>query len=269
MKTLNTALAAFASALILGGGGAANAAESALHVVFCKATIAGNYNRDYISVTLPPTDGYFDNQGNPLTFWDVGRVPVGGVADSWHADGGPGRFTARNESNCGAYVYVTTSGDSYQRFYGKNGGNGEYYCSGTAASTNVWGYVERGQFGCIEMLRNPAISPAELRRWGEDYGSYHLAFTTDVTAKVPTWHSLDHRYNGNRWTTEELSNASDAMAYEVAGYMGYVDAGDYITFDLKFWAPTWWDNSEDMPVLFTFCVEAAPFRLWDHGRAVE
>ena len=129
--------------------------------------------------------------------------------------------------------------------------------------------VTVAQFGGGETLRNPAISPAELRRWVEDYGSYHLAFTTDVTAKVPTWHSLDHRYNGNRWTTEELSNASDAMAYEVAGYMGYVDAGDYITFDLKFWAPPWWGNPEDSPVLFTFCVEAAPFRLWDHGRAVE
>lgn len=125
------------------------------------------------------------------------------------------------------------------------------------------------QLGGGETLEYPAISPTELRRRG-GINSYHLAFTTDVTAKVPTWHSLDHRYNGNSWTTEELSNASAAMAYEVAGYMGYVDAGDYITFDLKFWAPPQPPPMpEGWPVLFTFCVEAAPFRLWDHGRAVE
>ena len=54
---------------------------------------------------------------------------------------------------------------------------------------------------------------------------------------------------------------------EVGGYMGYVDAGDYLTFDLKFWAPREGVYGESL--LFTFCLEASTFPLWEHGRAVE
>ena len=83
-------------------------------------------------------------------------------------------------------------------------------------------------------------------------------------AKVPTWHSLDHRYIGSGWSTEAHENLPPG---EVAGYMGYVDAGDYLTFDLKFWAPRYQTSGQSL--LFTFCVEASAFPLWEHGRAVE
>ena len=83
-------------------------------------------------------------------------------------------------------------------------------------------------------------------------------------AKVPTWHSLDHRYTDSDWSTEAQGNL---RSEEVAGYMGYVDAGDYLTFDLKFWAPRGLPNGQGL--LFTFCVEASAFPLWEHSRAVE
>ena len=254
MKTNQIKRAALAAA-ILAGAGVAYGVESALQVVYCKATIMGSGGEDVVSVTIPPTDGYFDSNGNPLTFWNVGNVPEGGVADSWHQEGGPGRFTARNAGNVGAYFYVTTSWNNYSKF--QNTGS-------SGSGTDVWEHVDSSIFGEGASLYHPSISPSELRRWNDPL-SYHLAFTTDTMAKVPTWHSLDHRYTGSGWSTEVQENSQPA---EVAGYMGYVDAGDYLTFDLKFWAPPHgWSNGDGL--LFTFCVEASAFPLWEHGRAVE
>ena len=256
MKTSLIKRATLAAA-IFAGAGVAYGVESALQVVYCKATIMGNESAQVVSVTIPPTDGYFDDDGNPLTFWNVGNVPAGGVADSWHQEGGPGRFTARNAGNVGAYFYVTTSGWMYGKF------SGDPVACDRVGSTNFWGHVDSSIFGGGERLYRPSISPSELRRWNDEY-DYHLAFTTDTMAKVPTWHSLDHRYIDSGWSTEARENAQDA---EVAGYMGYVDAGDYLTFDLKFWAPSGGASGDNR--LFTFCVEASAFPLWEHSRAVE
>ena len=260
MKAMQVKRAVLAAA-IFAGASVAYGVESALQVVYCKATIVGNGGEDVVSVTIPPTDGYFDQEGNPLTFWNVGNVPVGGVADSWHQEGGPGRFTARNAGNVGAYFYVTTSGGNYAKFSGSRDGD-IFVNNGYSSHTNFWNRIDPDIFGSGTGLLSPSISPSELRRWN-DLSSYHLAFTTDTMAKVPTWHSLDHRHVG-RWSTEAYENP---LPGEVAGYMGYVDAGDYLTFDLKFWAPRGWTNGGGL--LFTFCVEASAFPLWEHGRAVE
>ena len=256
MNTTQIKRAVFAAA-ILAGAGVAYGVESALQVVYCKAMITeGSENGPQIvSVTLPPTEGYYDNNGNPLTYWNVGNVPAGGVADSWHGEGGPGRFTAHNEGNVGAYCYVTT-GSGYAKFTDTNH---------SSSGTNFWERVVPEMFvggAGYCSLYSPAISPNELRRYGK-FDSYHLAYTTDTMAKVPTWHSLDHRCDGSYWYTEEGGD----MYCEVAAYMGFVEAGDYLTFDLKFWSSPraqMWCN-----VLFTFCVEASAFPLWEHGRAVE
>lgn len=261
MKTTMIKRAALAAAILAGSGVAYGGVESALQVVYCKATIVGDEGAQVVSVTIPPTDGYFDAMGNPLTFWNVGNVPAGGVADSWHQEGGPGRFTARNAGNVGAYFYVTTSGGDYAKFSGNDNG-GVFVNGGPSGYTNFWEHVGSSIFGGGEGLCFPSISPSELRRW-DDPLSYHLAFTTDTMAKVPTWHSLDHRHDGG-WSTEACDGP---RVDEVAGYMGYVDAGDYLTFDLKFWAPRGLLNGQGL--LFTFCVEASAFPLWEHGRAVE
>lgn len=271
MKAMQIKRAVLAAA-IFAGAGMAHGVESALQVVYCKATIMGSGVGDVVSVTIPPTDGYFDQEGNPLTFWNVGNVPAGGVADSWHQEGGPGRFTARNAGNVGAYFYVTTAEEpQYHRFIAQNddgyyndNNSGTTYHHGKPISANMMELANIGQFGSdLKYLNSPSISPQELRRWGSIV-SYHLAFTTDTMAKVPTWHSLDHRYTGGGWSTEAYEAPSPD---EVAGYMGYVDAGDYLTFDLKFWAPRDRTNGENL--LFTFCVEASAFPLWEHSRAVE
>ena len=255
MKAMQIKRAVLAAA-ILAGASVAYGVESALQVVYCKATIMGDEDAQVVSVTIPPTDGYFDQEGNPLTFWNVGNVPAGGVADSWHQEGGPGRFTARNAGNVGAFFYVTTSGWEYRKF------SGNPIAGDHAGVMFVWSEYVQNVVGGGTILSNPSISPSELRRWNT-LESYHLVFTTDTMAKVPTWHSLDHRYTGS-WSTEAQE---DPMGAEVAGYMGYVDAGDYLTFDLKFWAPRGWGSGDNL--LFTFCVEASAFPLWEHGRAVE
>ena len=255
MKAMQIKRAVLAAA-IFAGASVAYGVESALQVVYCKATIVGDEGEQVVSVTIPPTDGYFDNNGNPLTFWNVGNVPAGGVTDSWHQEGGPGRFTARNAGNVGAYFYVTTSKGEYMKF------SGGPIAGVDAGVMNVWSEYVENVFGEGHKLGCPSISPSELRRWDFE-SAYHLAFTTDTMAKVPTWHSLDHRYTGG-WSTEAQENSQTG---EVAGYMGYVDAGDYLTFDLKFWAPRGWASGDNL--LFTFCVEASAFPLWEHGRAVE
>ena len=246
-------MALLAAAMLAGVGMAYGNNESTNYaVVYCKATISGNAAIDpVVSVTLPPTEGYYDVEGNPLTYWNVGNVPAGGVADSWHGEGGPGRFTARNNGNVVSYFYVST-GYSYQIGARNNEPSGNHF--------DPWTYHVEDTFTFRDgrHLSRPLVSP----RWRREYDEYHLAFTTDVTAKVPSWHSLDHGWTGGPWSTD------DNQSYEqISGYMGYVDAGDYLTFDLKFWAPHMRHKGESL--LFTFCVEVSEFPLWDHGRAVE
>ena len=89
-----------------------------------------------VSVSLLPTEGYYDNYGNPVTIWNVGNVPAGGVADSWHGEGGPGRFTAKNTGNVKAYFYITT-GSSHSYSEMKSYWNGQ---SSSTTRPNVMDY---------------------------------------------------------------------------------------------------------------------------------
>lgn len=260
MKSINLKRTVLAAALFAGAG-MAYGNDASLHVVFCKATVASTNSCDNtISVTLPPTEGYYDENGDPLTYWNVGNVCPGGVADSWHGEGGPGRFTAKNDGTVGAYFYVMT-GNNYDIISDLDD---------RSKGMAYRGYIEdvawSGVFGHVEMLGPHCLSPRALRRSGYE-NSYHLAFSTDVTAKVPTWHSLNRGYAGY-WYGEEYSESSSLAA----GYMGYVDPGDYLSFDLKFWlSPRYEDSWGDTPppVMFTFCVTASSFPLWEHNLAVE
>ena len=260
MKSIQIKRAFLAAAMLAGVGVAyGNNVSTNYAVVYCKATISGDaYENPVVSVTLPPTEGYYDVNGNPLTYWNVGDVPSGGVADSWHGEGGPGRFTARNNGTVGSYFYVSTGGmyligardhepvnDYFNPWYVNN----QYGLGDPRVDESTFGYGEKLNF--------PLVSSRNRRVWDE----YHLAFTTDIKAKVPTWHSLDHGWNGEFWSTD------DHRYEQTSGYMGYVDAGDYLTFDLKFWAPH--ERYRGESLFFTFCVEASEFPLWDHGRAVE
>ncbi len=277
MKVNQIKCAALAAA-ILAGVGMAYGGESSLQVVYCKATIVGESSEQMVSVTLPPTEGYYDNYGNPLTFWNVGNVPSCGVADSWHGEGGPGRFTAHNDGTLGAYMYITTKGGNAAEYIG-------FYSDGDRLRHLDTFYVyfdsQNQVFGSGSWLPMTCVSVKQWRSSEQQYhygNAYHLAFTTDATAKVPTWHSLDHRLQSSDgsssnttyyWSPAEEEDRYNALpdSNEVAGYMGYVEAGDYLTFDLKFWAP--YNSSSQQPVFFTFCVEASTFPLWDHSRAVE
>ena len=259
MKKIQIKRALLAAAMLAGVGMAYGGEQQSVNVVYCKVELTYPYDpENWISVTLPPTEGYYDRDGNPITYWNVGSVPYGGVADSWHAEGGPGRFTAKNAGTHGAYLYVST-GDDYQHYDPVR----EY-----VAVSNYFNNVDMHQFGEIEgVLEYPCVSPSELRQCGLK-SAYHLAFTTDVTAKVPTWHSLDHRYFGYEYlSAEQYPDMRPSSENHVAGYMGFLDPGDYLTFDLKFWAPVIECNWGSY--MFTFCVEASEFPLWDHGRAVE
>ena len=244
--------AVLAAAMVAGAAAYANNVSTNYAVVYCKATISSYDEIEKVSVTLPATEGYYDKEGNPITYWNVGEVPAGGVADSWHQEGGPGRFSARNVGNCSAYFYVTTGCDYIFDISSRSVPLFEPFVN-----------INENTFGNCYLLRCPLTSPGNHRMQEE----YHLAFTTDVNAKVPTWHSLDHgltwdNYNDRYYWDKVVNNYC-----QTAAYMGYVDPGDYLVFDMKFWAPhdVWAGGS----YLFTFCVEASYFPLWDHGRAVE
>ena len=137
-------------------------------VVYCKATISGNAaaGDHVVSVTLPPTEGYYDVEGNPLTYWNVGNVPAGGVADSWHGEGGPGRFTARNNGNVGSYFYVST-GYAYQIWASNGGPSGTYFDPWYVDQYHNNVRVNTDTFGGGRVLPSPLVSPRALRA-GDD-----------------------------------------------------------------------------------------------------
>lgn len=264
MKSIQIKRVLLAAAMLAGVACAQDYEETPLHVVYCKATILQGTDGGYtnISVTLPPTEGYYDRNGIPITYWNVGEVPTGGVVDSWHQEGGPGRFTAKNDGNCGAYLYVKSS-EGHREYCSESSG----YCVKPWFSDNEWssyGAVDPGIFGGGNISVMPCSS---LQQWRGDDSAYHLAFTTDVTAKIPTWHSLEYcidcAYDHHRGGWHRCEDGYN----EVAAYMGYVEPGEYLSFDMKLWAPRGSHNIGSM--LFTFCVEASEFPLWDHGRAVE
>lgn len=79
---------------------------------------------------------------------------------------------------------------------------------------------------------------------------------------MPTWHMLNRFYDGV-WRDEESEDHLNS-GY-IGAYMGYLPAGDYMPFDVKFWAPREWTGAMG----FTFRVEAASFPLWEHDRGIE
>lgn len=226
-------------------------------IVFCKATIvSGGDPFSEVSITLPFTQGCGAEFGS-YTYWNLGSIPGGGVADSWHSKGGPGRFVAHNNGKVGAYVYLTSWAGDYQFLGGEMSEVGSVFES-------------REEFEASEtILPTPSLQ-------GRNSDHYCLAFTRDITAKIPTWHML------NMFTTEG-NFAMNGVGYElwlqgdgvsdfpdiccIGAYMGHLDAGDYMPFDVKFWAP--WSSAEFRNVRFTFMVEAAPFPLWEHDFEVQ
>lgn len=257
MKKMQIKKALLAAAMLAGVGMAYGNGISN-NVVYCTANIITgpeNGASPMVSVSLPPTEGYYDNYGNPVTIWNVGNVPAGGVADSWHGEGGPGRFTAKNTGNVKAYFYITTgSWHSYSSME-------NYWTGQVTMPLNVMDeQLVENYLGLSGLhLKASCISPHEL--YGcPDFEAYHLAFTTDTNAKVPTWHSLDKRFcNGH------IDFGASPRMSTTVGFMGTVIPGDYLTFDLKFWA----HPQAEFPAIFTFAVEASEFPLWGHGRAVE
>lgn len=248
-------------------------------VVYCKATIlsAGGSNgtTNYLSITLPETPGAVDQEGNPVTIWNIGDVVAGGVADSWHGEGGPGRFVARNTGNVPAYVYVTTGVDGFSELFDQNG-------VPLSGDDSGW-YWERLRYlfgeGRVALIPRPTIRlDARITDGEYQAHSYHLALTTDVTAKAPTWRSLDRlALNGYEWvdsTTEASYGLWDAVC---AAYLAYMPVGEYQPFDLKFYAPqnryynqyTYrWEEADltGRAASFVFRVEASAFPRWEHDR---
>ena len=246
-------------------------------IVFCKATIlrANEDDPSSISVTLPFTTTSAD--GRQYTHWNLGKVPAGGVADSWHSEKGPGKFVAHNDGHVGAYIYLTSShGYDYATFWYENGGARRSAVLNGVEIENKLNAIYGGGMDSIEPL-------ASLQRWrSTDEGdwSYCLAFTRDVTAKIPTWHMLNRSYFGdgvsryeggsvdvNAWLDEdERIRFGYHDSYYIGAYMGYLDSGDYMSFDVKFLAPR---NNYERTVGFTFRVEAAAFPLWEHDIEVQ
>lgn len=83
MKAKQIKHAALAAA-IFAGVGMAYGDDVSNQVVYCTAIITegANSGNAVVSVSLLPTEGYYDDNGNPVTVWNVGKVPSGGVTDS-------------------------------------------------------------------------------------------------------------------------------------------------------------------------------------------
>jgi hypothetical protein len=266
-KPLAALVACAAAMAATGASGDTNYVNA---VVYCKARImpSGDQTGEVLlSVSLPETPGAVDENGWPVTLWNVGDVTAGGVADSWHAEGGPGRFTVRNTGNVAAYVYVTTG-----LWPGVDRGIGTL--DGWEHLRYIYPNSELGEFP----RPTPRMEKPNVGMWRE---SYHLALSTDVTAKAPTWRSLD------RWGTwfcsaaKDLGNGyyglfwhdyrlDDDDSFECGGgvcaaYLAYMPVGEYQPFDLKFWAPLeYW--GEEYNFAFIFRVEASLFPRWEHDR---
>ena len=255
--------------------GSAQAEKDPLEsVVFCKATMhtaTGNEKED-VSVTLSfKSTGAGDRQ---YAIWNLGDVACGGVADSWHGEGGPGKFVARNSGLVDAYVYLTSSHDNdYSQFW-FSGKYGPERCNMMAVSDNDFERVFGGKAGTRAW---PSASLEAYRRESDQYASlsYCLAFTSDVEARRPTWHMLNRCYSsdgrdeqGNSvYAWRENNHASVSQMRWIGAYMGRLTAGDSMPFDVKLWAPRQWP--EGMPFYFTFKVEAASFPLWEHDLEVQ
>ena len=240
-------------------------------VVFCKATMhkATGIERDDVSVTLSFKSTGAD--GRQYAIWNLGDVPLGGVADSWHAEGGPGKFEARNSGLVDAYVYLT-SGNFYSQCW-HTGEYGPEREDKMAVTVDDFDRVFGIPFGAVV---RPAASLAAYRREGDQEASrsYCLAFTSDVEAKRPTWHMLNRWYSSTRddqghevysWREDDHAPVSEMNC--IGAYMGRLTAGDSMPFDVKFWAPHDWPDKTSF--YFTFKVEAASFPLWEHDRDVQ
>lgn len=236
-------------------------------VVYCKARIMPSglaTGNEVLSVTLPPTPGYADQYGNPVTVWNPGNVTAGGVADSWH-EGGPGFFNVRNTGNVEAYVYVVAlsyyDGDSHvmRGAYGDSVTNNlRQMCDLVWQTQSIPNYL-----GFLRPRPTPRAS------YDEEYNSgptYHLALTTDMTSAAPVWRPLDHATDcgsGSPW-----QNGYDLQSRQCSAYLGPLAVGDYQPFDLKFWAPgeALMPPGEGVVMTFIFTVEAASFPRWEHDR---
>ena len=289
LKQLITGGALAATVLTLGSAQAeTNRYEG---IVFCKATFvkAHGIEETDISVALPFTTK--DREGFEYTHWNLGEVPLGGVADSWHSKDGPGKFVAHNNGRVGAHIYLTSArmgSDSYSVFWQQ--GRGSYwdgssmrYSYGPQSGAGTV-YVDEepffrifGDAGGVEM--EPASSLTAWRRgYCEQRSSlYCLAFTRDMNAKAPAWHMLDHWYwsrkegSDSYYSGWEKDNGEVTSRDYIGAYMGYLAAGEYMPFDVKFWAPyaESWDNIPEGRAFFTFRVEAASFPLWEHDVDVQ
>lgn len=241
-------------------------------IVFCRATVMSATGLDEdISVTLPFTTTGVD--GQEYTFWNIGDVPAGGVADSWHDKGGPGRFEAHNNGKVGAYIYLTSKlGENNHTPEGRT-----QYVSSYASHWNGRYPGDASHSSQVKKLLVDNYDGAEiwptssLRVWRSSFENpyfYCLAFTRDMTAKAPNWQLLDRflledEQGFSRWIVDE----DDAGSGYIGAYMGYLDAGEHMPFDVKFWAPRCSDVA--IPVIFSFKVEAAAFPLWEHDFSVQ
>ena len=237
-------------------------------IVYCKTRImpSGLLGDAVLSMTLPPTPGYTDQNGNPVTVWNPGNVTAGGVADSWHS-GGPGYFTVRNTGNVEAYVYVVALSrgeiESYDHdIYGRYGNIEAFLPRQSETLRYVWG--EAAALNPLGPRPTPRADEL-VNYWNE---TYHLALTTDMTAVAPTWRSLDHALTVSYGAYQPWQSQHGYFDCQCSAFLASVAVGDYQPFDLKFWAPPeeFLPRSEGQPMSFVFTVEASSFPRWEHDR---
>jgi hypothetical protein len=170
-------------------------------------------------------------------WWNIGQLPLGGVADSWY-DGGPGKFRIKNSGNVACYIHIFAASDleSYNH------------------ATSGW-----QPYGIQPTDRVPPAPPS-WADWPQATNEpwFALAVAVNVLDVAPRWNVLDQFLPHSNEYGFDISHTFGKV-------LGQAMPGEYLVFDLKFWAPQAiggmpYIQTADMAKLVRF--EAAAFPRW-------
>jgi hypothetical protein len=192
----------------------------------------------YMSLEIPADPNY----GVP--YWNIGRIPIGGVADSWY-DGGPGKFRIKNTGNVPAYVHIFAASESEMMSHD---------------GWTAW------------MMPTDKTPPMLPSGWDPEWGGHHLpwyalAVAVNVLDVAPRWNVLNQFYYSFDHDSPYPEPPPMNVSPTFGRVLGRAQPGEIMVFDLKFWAPQngseWMDGlNETDPIGKLVRFEAATFPRW-------
>ncbi len=172
----------------------------------------------YIAIEIPTEPNY----GVPV--WNIGTLPVGGVADSWY-DGGPGKFRIRNAGNVPCYIHIIAV--SHMEMIQEGA-----WMEGRVTNPGAKGWLEPTD-------RTPPMRPSDADGIADpsldDMPWYALAVAVNMLDPVPRWNVLNQLLWEGMYFDDRGGFIEWSRTYGLV--LGRAQAGEHMVFDLKFWAP--------------------------------